>query len=278
MKKQLAMDGIQIYQKGNIQRGAVVFLHGSSLSALTFRKQFRAIDSFPMLAIDLPGHGLSDRATDPGALYNIPAYARAVAALISKLELSDFILVGHSMGANVAIEASDLLPALRGLFLFNMSPFSLPPKLDKMCKPNPFLGYFLSGRLHLQEALLLAGEMVPANEHLAEELAEYILNTDHSSRMGFAASLGLDKFRDETSLIENFTKPLALILGKKERFINPEYLDAINPVSLWRNGIIKMEAGHVPQLEVPKKFNALLKEFYRDVMGPEKGGERGEVP
>lgn len=272
------MDGIQIYHKGNIQRGAVVFLHGSSLSALTFRKQFRTMDAFPMLAIDLPGHGLSDRATEPGALYNIPAYARMVAALISKLELSDFILVGHSIGGNVAIEASDLLPALRGLFLFNMSPFSLPPKLDKMCKPNPLLGYFLSGRLHLPEALMLAREMVPSNGHLAEELAGYILNTDHSARMGFAASLGLEKFRDETVLLGNFAKPLALVLGKKERFTNPEYLDAIKPVSLWRNGIIKMEAGHVPQLEAPKKFNALLEAFYRDVMGLEKGGGSGEVP
>lgn len=263
MRENLTIEGVNIYYKGNIKRGAVVFLHGSSLNALAFREQFRQINAFPMLAIDLPGHGSSARAEDPGAVYNIPAYARLLVHIIRELELEDVVLAGHALGANIAIEAAEQLPGLRGLFLFNMNPFSIPPQLEAMCRPNPFLGYLVSGRMQPVEALLLAEEMLQGNDMLSELLASWILETDTAARMSFAASLGLDKFGDELAMLRKFTRPLAIVQGKKDRIINPGYLDGLNPVSLWKNGIIELDAGHVPQMEVPQPFNALVEEFYR---------------
>ncbi len=267
MRENLTIEGVNIYYKGNIRQGAVVFLHGNSLNALAFREQFRQIDAFPMLAIDLPGHGRSARAVDPGAVYNIPAYARLLVRIIHELELEDIVLAGHAIGANMAIEAAEQLPGLRGLFLFNMNPFSIPPQLASMCRPNPFLGYLLSGRMQPMEALLLAEEMLQGNEALSDLLASWILETDTAARMSFAASLGLDKFGDELTMLRKFTKPLAILQGTNDRIINPGYLDGLNPVSLWKNGIIELDAGHVPQLEIPQPFNALVEEFYRYALG-----------
>lgn len=267
MRENLTIEGINIYYKGNIKRGAVVFLHGSSLNALAFREQFRQIDAFPMLAVDLPGHGRSVRADDPGAVYNIPAYARLLVRIVHELELEDVVLAGHAIGANIAIEAAEQLPGLRGLFLFSMNPFSIPPQLAHMCRPNPFLGYLVSGGMRPMEALLLAGELLQGNEALTRELVSWILETDTAARMSFAASLGLDKFGDELNMLRRFTKPLAILRGKNDRIINPGYLDGLNPVSLWKNGIIELDAGHVPQMEIPKPFNALVEEFYRYALG-----------
>lgn len=267
MRETLTIEGVNIYYKGNVKRGAVIFLHGSSLNALAFREQFRQIDAFPMLAIDLPGHGSSAHARDPAAVYNIPAYARLLVRIIHELELEDVVLAGHAIGANIAIEAAEQLPGLRGLFLFNMNPFSIPAQLDAMCRPNPFLGYLVSGRMRRVEALLLAEEMLQGNDMLSELLASWILETDTAARMGFAASLGLDKFGDELAMLRSFAGPLALVQGKKDRIINPAYLDGLNPVSLWKNGVIELDAGHVPQMEVPQPFNALLEEFYQYALG-----------
>lgn len=278
MKENLTIDGINIYYKGNIRQGAVVFLHGSSLNALSFQEQFRSISAFPMLAIDLPGHGRSERAEDPGAVYNIPAYARLVARIIGELELEDVVLAGHALGANIAIEAAEYLPRLRGMFLFNMSPFSIPPRLDKMCRPSPFLGYLLSGRLRPMEALRLAEEMLEGHEKLSDLLASWILDTDTAARMSFTASLGLEKFTDELAILREYIKPLAILQGRNDRLINPGYLDGLNPVSLWKNRIIELDSGHIPHMEVPQSFNALMEEFYRDVQKGSAGGKEDREP
>lgn len=267
MKEKLTIDGVNVYYKGNIKQGAVVFLHGGSLNGQVFHEQFRNISTFPMVAIDLPGHGCSDRATNPPGEYNIPAYARLVARIVGELGLEDVILAGHSLGANIAIEAAEWLPGLRGLFLFSMSPFSIPPRLDLMCRPNPLLGYLVSGRLNHKEALLVAGEMMENNKEMSDLLAGWILETDMAARMSFAASLGLDRFSDELTVLRNFARPLAVLRGRTDRFINPQYLEALNPVSLWKNGIIELDAGHIPQMEAPQQFNQMIQDFYHYVFG-----------
>lgn len=282
MRENLTIEGVNIYYKGNIRQGAVVFLHGSSLNALAFREQFRQIDAFPMLAIDLPGHGRSARAVDPEAVYNIPAYARLLVRIIHELALEDVVLAGHAIGANIAIEAAEQLPGLRGLFLFSMNPFSIPPQLDSMCRPNPLLGYLVAGGMQPVEARLLAAEMLQGNDALTNLLASWILETDTAARMSFAASLGLDKFGDELTMLRKFTKPLAIVQGKNDRIINPGYLNGLNPVSLWKNGIIKLDAGHVPQMEIPQLFNALVEDFYRyaldaGTVGKEQAGSQSPV-
>lgn len=278
MREYLTIDGVHIYYKGNIRQGAMVFLHGSSLNGRIFREQFRDIRAFPMLAIELPGHGHSERAPDPGASYNIPAYARLVTRIVRELELENMILAGHAMGANIAIEAAEGLPGLRGLFLFSMSPFTMPPRLDLMCRPNPFLGYLLSGRLRPMEALLLAEEMLETNAELSEELASWILEADMASRMSFAASLGLDQFVDELAILRRFAGPLAVLKGKSDRLISSSYLsEALSSVSLWKNGIIELDAGHLPQLEVPQQFNTMIEQFYHHALGAASSDKEGDA-
>lgn len=275
MKETLTIDGIHLYYKGNIEQGAVVFLHGGSLNSLVFREQFGGISTFPMLAIDLPGHGASERASEPRAVYNVPAYAELVANIILRLGLRDAILAGHALGANIAIEAADLLPNLRGLFLFSMHPFSQPPRFDLMGRPGPASGYLLSGRLRPAEALLLANEMLSGKPEFSEQLARWILETDMTARLSLTASFGLDWFADEVAILNSFSKPLALLHGRNDRLVSPHYLCGLRPPSLWRSGVIDLDAGHLPQLEMPGRFNALLQDFYRDVWAADGAGEMG---
>ena len=61
---------------------AVIFVHGNSSSARTWRPLLDGPFGrrFRCLALDLPGHGRSARATDP-AIYSLPGYAAALAGL-----------------------------------------------------------------------------------------------------------------------------------------------------------------------------------------------------
>lgn len=87
----------QSYGKG---RDALVLIHGWG-SNLNFWR-----DSIPdlakrnrVIAVDLPGHGLSDK---PEVTYSMDFFARAVAAVLRDAKVERALLVGHSMGTPIA--------------------------------------------------------------------------------------------------------------------------------------------------------------------------------
>ena len=88
---------------------AVVFLHGAGFDRTAWRLQTRffAHHDRAVLAVDLPGHGWSDGP----ALPSIAAMADWTAKLIEVAGLKDAALVGHSMGALVALDAAARHPA-----------------------------------------------------------------------------------------------------------------------------------------------------------------------
>ena len=55
-----------------------------------------------MIAIDLPGHGQSDK---PDIAYSMDLFARAVDAVLTAESVKRAVLVGHSMGAMVVRQA-----------------------------------------------------------------------------------------------------------------------------------------------------------------------------
>ena len=95
---------VRVIETGFSRGRPVVFLHGIGASAWTFNRTLPAVAAagFRAVAIDLRGHGLSDK---PGgqAPYATPAIAEQVEAVLELLSLDRPAIVGHSMGAAVAI-------------------------------------------------------------------------------------------------------------------------------------------------------------------------------
>lgn len=87
---------------------AVVMIHGAAFDHTVWQWQSRylAHHGFTVLAVDLPGHGRS-----PGPLrHTIAGFADWVAALLDSAELDTAAIVGHSMGALVALETAIRVP------------------------------------------------------------------------------------------------------------------------------------------------------------------------
>ena len=85
-------------------------MHASLAAALAARGQ-RAI------TLDLLGHGESDRPQDKWR-YSMPSFGREVVALLDHLEIPEAVLLGTSLGANVALEAAVAAPErVRGLVI-----------------------------------------------------------------------------------------------------------------------------------------------------------------
>lgn len=83
---------------------AIVFLHGAGFDRTAWRLQTRwfAHHGRAVLAVDFPAHGWSDGP----ALDSIPAMANWTARLIEAAGLKEAALVGHSMGALVALDCA----------------------------------------------------------------------------------------------------------------------------------------------------------------------------
>ena len=81
---------------------AVVLIHGVGLQKAIWGPQIEAFaDCYDVIAIDMPGHGASTRPPEAPLLAD---YADAVLAVLDGLEIARAHVVGHSMGALVALE------------------------------------------------------------------------------------------------------------------------------------------------------------------------------
>src|SRR5271168_2262110 len=79
---------------------ALVFIHYWGGSRRTWSEVIALLSKrFRCIAVDLRGWGKSDRGADD---YSLFAQADDVLGVIEALKLTDFVLVGHSMGGNIA--------------------------------------------------------------------------------------------------------------------------------------------------------------------------------
>lgn len=87
----------------------IVFIHGAGLDHTCWQLQCRwfAWHGWSVLAVDLPAHGQSDGP----ALPSIDAMTEWVFALLDTLGTKQAALVGHSMGAVIALETAARQPA-----------------------------------------------------------------------------------------------------------------------------------------------------------------------
>jgi pimeloyl-ACP methyl ester carboxylesterase len=104
------LDGnkVRYYSIGNEKaESAIVLIHGWACSADFWKESFYAFPGKRVIAIDLPGHGQSDK---PQLDYSINHFARSVDAVMKHAGVKKAVLVGHSMGTPIARQFYRLHP------------------------------------------------------------------------------------------------------------------------------------------------------------------------
>jgi pimeloyl-ACP methyl ester carboxylesterase len=264
----LQVEGLQVTYHESAGRGpGAILIHGNSSSGMTFRHQLEGElgTRYRLVALDLPGHGHSQRAADLAG-YSLPAYAKVVAGIAEQLEMEDAALVGWSLGGHIALETHDRLPEARGFVIYGAPPLAFPPAMDQAFLPNPVLNVGFTAEVGEDEANTYARSfVVPGSEADLQPFVSDILRTDGNARVGLASSIKPDGYQDEVQVVANLTRPLAVLHGEQEQLVNVNYIRELAMPSLWRGEIqVIPGAGHAPHWEQPAAFNALLDDFLSD--------------
>ncbi len=114
----LLAEQLRVTESGRPDGQPMVFVHGFGCAQEMWRQVAPAFESSHRVVLfDLPGSGGADPATyDPARHTTLAAYADDVIALLRELELTDVVLVGHSVSAMIValvqIQAPELVDSL----------------------------------------------------------------------------------------------------------------------------------------------------------------------
>jgi pimeloyl-ACP methyl ester carboxylesterase len=220
--------------------------------------------SYEVVACDLRGHGAT-----PGRTHEctIEHFAGDVLALINNLELPASILVGHSMGCRVVLEANRIAPErIAGLVLVDGSrQGSGDPAQAEALSRSAILaaGYpvfaenvFRQMFLHWSpqaEAALARMKRMPAETGIA--LWTNMVRWDATQLEAALAALRAPLMAIQSTWINAERKRLPLQTGTRS-----PWLDLLRS-KVPHARIEVIPGGHFTQLEAPERVNQLISEF-----------------
>lgn len=111
--KEIKLDGLTgrlaVLELGTASGLPIVAIHGWLDNAASFEPLAEHLSLYRWVCPDLPGHGRSDHRPS-GCIYHFTDYVADVFRAVECLELDRFILVGHSLGAAIALAFAAVFP------------------------------------------------------------------------------------------------------------------------------------------------------------------------
>lgn len=247
-------DGVPIaYEVHGQGPVTLVLVHGWSCDRTFWRNQTDAFGAdYRVVSLDLAGHGLSGKGRTDWSISN---FANDVVAVVRALDARNVVLVGHSLGGPVALEAGLQLPD-RAIGVIGVEAFYDgwgDPAFTKVVdglRPN----FAAGARAFVRKALFLptspaaladsvAGKMAAAPPEIALPALDSLLAWSRDRQAKAAAT-----FRAPTGLIMTAGGRAATARFQRARGNQPTL------------GVDEMPgSGHFLMLEVPEAFNTELR-------------------
>ncbi|KAJ5741002.1 alpha/beta-hydrolase [Penicillium malachiteum] len=227
-----------------------------------------------VIAMDLPGHGLSDNAPEPENAYTMRGYAECALHILDRLEVREFVVLGWSLGGHIAIEMIPLARVYQKLKMKGMMLIGTPPSSGaeqvtlgffKKTK-SPYMNLASQELFDAQDAYNYAVEATGLPFEEWQQVAA--LRTDGRARVimfsAFASGLGVD----QVTVIERETEVLiSVVNGNEDPFVNLDYTDGLRWGWLQGGRCIRLEGlGHAPFWQDVDRFEPILAKFLRAIV------------
>lgn len=253
------------YDSGISSKPTLLFVHGNSCNARIFIHQFHEsiTQYFRVVALDLPGHGYSSHSTQPEKDYNVITFGTIIEAFVNKLELSNLVLLGHSMGVNAVVESmiNSSIRAKAFVFISGV-PVDSPIPYEKVFKPNPHISLMGMAELTVENLQVISKEYFGGGEALFEFMRESVKHGDQAIRTYIFAS----QVNQEVAYLKKCSIPQWYVFGEYEEVYTSTYLDEVG-LSLFEGKIhIIPNTGHFPMFDAHLVFNDALVQFLNKVL------------
>lgn len=230
----------------------IVLLHGYLESLEVWSDFIKYLHpSFRVIALDLPGHGVSEVIGDT---HSMEFLADVVADTLRSEGVEQAYIVGHSMGGYVAMAFAERHPdMLSGIVMFHSTPYADSP--EKKHNRDREIELIASGKKDTIAALFPQNGFNAENvKRFAAEidgLAEQIFLTDDDGAM--AILRGMRDREDRAGVLSSLQKPKLFIFGCKDNYISHQTAQLMieqNPDAevLWLEN-----SGHMGFVEEPEK-------------------------
>jgi len=250
----------------------VVLIHGFMGMAYDWRFNIQELGKhFSVYALDLPGFGYSDKPLSFD--YTSNGYAEFIASFLDVYRLKRAILVGNSMGGQIALMSYLKYPErVTGLVLIDSGsyPHSVEFLAFKLLKV-PVIGEISVALLNraVIKIMLKKGIYFDGSFATDEVVNSYygVYRTANARKMPplIMRSIVKDEARISSRLSE-IKCPTLIIWGAEDRVISPSRAEMFRR-DIGNSSVLMMpQAGHMPQVENSKAVNKTLIGFLSKVI------------
>jgi pimeloyl-ACP methyl ester carboxylesterase len=258
--------GVQLHvvETGNPKGRSILFLHGTSQCWLTWSRQLDSdlANDYRLVAMDLRGHGLSDKPRE-GYIDSKP-WADDVEAAITALKLDHTILCGwsygpliildylrhygeekiagiHLVGALTKLGSDEAMSVLSPAFL-QLVPGLFATDVEESVRTlEPFLKLCFLNELSTTDLYLMMGYNVSVPPYVRQAMFSRSFNND--------------------VLLPKLRKPVLITHGAKDAVVKPAIVDQHKAVMTHAQLHILANAGHAAFWDDAAGFNQRLRAF-----------------
>jgi pimeloyl-ACP methyl ester carboxylesterase len=258
---------MRVLEAGSSAAPPLVCIHGFFVNHQSFEDVIDELaEHFFVIAPDLPGFGESEKPSPARYGYGVEAFAEAIADLMAAFGVGPAHIVGHAMGAAVAITlASRHRELVDHLVLVDPLCYRFPLPLKARIVLTPVVGAILFKQL-LGRALFRAyfrdDYYGPTADIPFDRIDDHYrrFNTPSARESAYAVMNAVLDTRTVVAQLPRIAVPTLVVWGRDDKLF-----PASNGVRLAREihgaKLHIMDSGHAPHEERPREFVAITTEF-----------------
>jgi pimeloyl-ACP methyl ester carboxylesterase len=260
-KKSVDIDGYtaSFYEGGDASKPTLMLLHGLTDDKNSFVTSVRELTtSYHVLLPDLQAHGENKKLSDRD--YSIAGQAVFINRLCDKLDISQVVIGGNSMGGHTAAAfAANYPERTRGLIVLNATGMQLknesvyvtfPDKIDVAFLQSFFDTAFVTPPAYPKPVMQYRVNQMNADIPFTNDLIRQV-------------ERGADFRMNEKA--QSITAPSLVLWGKQDPIVPLAYAESYSENLTNAKLVVFDNAGHSPQFEIPERIQTELASFMQEL-------------
>lgn len=262
-------DGVFIdYNSCGTSDTTLLFVHGWCIDQSYWSDQVEAFcDDYRVVTMDLPGFGESGKNREE---WTMEEYGKDVLAVIHQLDLRNVVLIGHSMGGDVILEAAlaDPETVIGFVGVDNFKDVGVTYSQEEQEEINEFMNMIAQDFANVASAYAAQTLFHDSTDStVVQKVTNDFRQADSTIAIaslkalfdyGPKESQQLSRLNEKIYLINSDATPMA-VAGLDETGVSYEVADI-------------HDTGHYPMIEKPEEFNQLLRQILKKIGSEDREG------